>query len=331
MPFHSLPESPTPVSLALARAVKAKALEVGFDLAGICSAEPSRHRAHLRRWLDDGQAGSMDYLAKRFDERADPAVYFPGAASVICVALNYHAPLHPVPENDQANHGKIARYALGADYHDFIKNRLHALADWLAQTIPGVQTRCAVDTAPILERELAARAGIGWIGKNTCVINPRVGSWILLGEVLTTLNLPTDEPIDDHCGSCTRCIDACPTAAITPYQVDASRCVSYLTIEHRQEIAERFHEGIGNWLFGCDTCQDVCPHNHAAPDAIHPDLQPRFPTGGLDTRDVLAWDLEAYRGVLRHTAIKRVKLPVLQRNATIVAENARQCFTRTTQ
>lgn len=306
-------------SHALAMQIKARAREIGFDLAGIAPAGPSRHREHLRRWLDEGQAGSMHYLANRFDERTQPDVYFPGAASVVCVALNYHVPLEPVAEVDRPHHGRVARYALGDDYHVVIKDRLYHLADFIREAAPGAATRCSVDTAPVMERELAARAGIGWVGKNTCIIHPRIGSWILLGEVLTTLELPTDEPIADHCGACTRCIDACPTRAITaPYQLDARRCISYLTIEHRQEIEPEMKAGIGNWLYGCDICQEVCPHNRHAPSAIDPALRPRFPTGGLDVREVAAWTPQTYQAQLRNSAIKRVKLPIFQRNAAIV-------------
>jgi epoxyqueuosine reductase len=312
--------SPTIDKHALAGRVKAKAREVGFDLVGITTAEPSRYREYLRQWLDDGQAGTMNYLADRFAERTDPATYLPGAQSVICVAINYHAQLEPPP--DGRVHGRIARYALGDDYHEIIKDRLYDLADWLRAEMPGTQTRSSVDTAPVMEKELAARAGIGWLGKNTCVINEHAGSWILLGEVLTTLPLPPDDPAIDRCGTCTRCIDACPTAAITaPYQLDARRCISYLTIEHREAIPAELSEKIGDWLYGCDICQDVCPWNGRAPLAVDPALQPRFPSGTVDIDEVLAWSLEDYRQRLRHSAMKRVKLPVLQRNARIVVEN----------
>jgi epoxyqueuosine reductase len=307
---------------AMARHIKAQAHAVGFDLVGICSTEPSENRDYVRDWLASGQAGTMAYMADRFDERTDPQKYMPGAQSVICVALNYHVPLENVPADDRCQQGKIARYALGNDYHDVIKKRLHLLADAIRKMAPQAQTRCAVDTAPVLERELSARSGIGWIGKNTCVINPRIGSWILLGEVFTTLSLPTDEPIADHCGACTRCIDACPTQAITePYQLDARRCISYLTIEHREPISPDVSAQMGDWLYGCDICQDVCPHNRHAPSAIDEDLRPRFPTGTLPAREVLNWDEEDYRQKLRKSAMKRVKLPMLKRNAEMVVQN----------
>ena len=264
----------------------------------------------------------MEYLTRRFEERTDPAAYLPGARSVVCVAINYHVPLQPLLPDERARHGRVARYTLGDDYHELIKSRLHALADWMRELAPDAQTRACVDTAPVLERELAAGAGIGWVGKHTGVLNAAAGSWLLLGEIVTTLELPPDEPATDHCGTCTRCIDACPTAAITaPYQLDARRCISYLTIEHRDEIPPEFHAAIGDWLYGCDVCQDVCPHNRHAPAATDPALQPRFPTGSLDVREVLSWTDEEYRASLRGSAMKRVKLPVLKRNAEIVARN----------
>jgi len=306
----------------LAVAVKRRARELGFDLVGVAPAAASQYRDYLRRWLDEGQAGSMGYLHHRFDERTDPAAYVPGARSVICVAINYHVPLEPVAPDDPARRGRVARYALGDDYHDLIKSRLHALADWIRAEFPEAQTRAAVDTAPVMEKELAARAGVGWVGKNTCLLNAEAGSWLLLGEVITTLPLAPDAPATDHCGTCTRCIDACPTAAITaPYQLDARRCISYLTIEHRDEIAPDLREQIGDWLYGCDVCQDVCPHNRKAPAATDPALQPRFLTGTLDVDEVLQWTDDQYRTALRGSAMKRVKLPVFKRNAEIVAEN----------
>ena len=308
----------------IVRAIKDRAHALGFDLVGIASAEPSRYRDYFRNWLDDGQAGSMAYLSKRFEERADPAAYLPGAQSVICVALNYYTELDPPPADESARHGRVARYALGDDYHELIKNRLYSLADWLRETAP-CRTRCGVDTVPVMEKELAARAGIGWIGKNTCVINPGIGSWLLLGEVLTTLPLPADAPATDHCGSCTRCIDACPTGAIVaPYQLDARRCISYLTIEHRGEIPPDLHAPIGDWLYGCDICQDVCPHNGRAPSATDPALLPRSRYGTLNVDDVLSWTEDEHRPAVKGSAMKRVKLPQLQRNARLVASNLRR-------
>lgn len=306
----------------LASEIKRRAGQLGFDRVGIASAEPSRYRDYFRQWLDDGRAGTMRYLAERFDERTDPGKYLPGARSVVCVAINYHAPLPSPPQEDRPHHAKVARYALGEDYHEILKPRLHELADWIRTQAPSALTRACVDTAPVLEKELAARAGVGWLGKNGCVIHERIGSWLLLGEILTTLDLPVDDPAVDRCGTCRRCIDACPTGAIfEPYHVDAGRCLSYLTIERREAIPPEFHRAMGAWVYGCDICQEVCPWNRRAPDTSEPRLQPRFPTGTIDLRDLLTWDEEEYRRRLKGSAIKRVKLPVLQRNAQLVAEN----------
>ena len=309
-------------SVTATGAIKARARGLGFDLVGVAAAGPSRYRDYFRRWLDDGRAGSMDYLHHRFDERTDASAYLPGAQSVVCVAINYHFPLDPVPADDAGRHGRVARYALGDDYHELIKSRLYALADWIREQFPEARTRAAVDTAPVMEKDLAARAGLGWVGKNTCLIDADTGSWLLLGEVITTLALEPDPPATDHCGTCTRCIDACPTGAITaPYQLDARKCISYLTIEHHGEIAPDLRRQIGDWLYGCDVCQDVCPHNRDAPTATDAAFRPRFPTGTLDVDEVMNWTEQDYRANLRGSAMKRVKLPVLQRNARIVAEN----------
>ena len=305
---------------ALAAAIQAKAIGLGFDLVGIAPAGPSRHADYLRRWLDAGRHGEMAYLADRFAERADPAVYFPGVRTAICVAVNYRTPL--AKAMDDGPHGRVARYALGDDYHDHIKPRLYELADWLREVAP-CETRCGVDTVPVMEKELAARAGIGWVGKNTCVIHPRAGSFLLLGEVLTTLDLPTDDPAVDRCGSCTRCIDACPTGAITdPYQLDATRCISYLTIEHRGAIAADLQRQMGDWLYGCDVCQDVCPWNRREATHQSPAFAPRHPSGTLPLDEVMSWSTDDYHRHTRRSVLRRVKLPVLQRNAAIARANS---------
>lgn len=311
----------------LAAEIKQRARQCGFDLVGIASAEPSKYQQYFRQWLDDGQAGTMRYLHERFEERVDPSRYLPGARSVICLAVNYHVPLNSESQSPDASvpeeTGRIARYALGEDYHELVKSRLHALADWIRTTAPGAQTRCAVDTAPVMEKELAARAGIGWMGKNTCIINQRMGSWLFLGQIITTLDLPADEPAIDRCGTCRRCIEACPTGAIiAPYQLDARRCISYLTIEHRGPIPQEFHSQLGQWLFGCDVCQEVCPWNEKAPFTDDPSLQPRFADGRIGLHRVLSMKHDEYRRLFRGSAVRRVKLPVLQSNARILLENS---------
>jgi epoxyqueuosine reductase len=308
----------------IAAEIKSFGRHLGFDLVGIASAEPSHYRDYFRQWLDDGQAGSMGYLQKRFDERTDPAIYVPGARSVVCVAMNYHVPLEELSPADQKDQARIARYALGDDYHDVLKARLHILADKIRELAPEARTRAAVDTAPVMEKELAARAGIGWLGKNTCIINEEIGSWIFLGEVISTLALPPDEPAVDRCGTCTRCIDACPTHAITePYQLDARRCISYLNIEHRTPLDQSIGGELANWLYGCDICQDVCPWNKRAPDSADSAFKPRFPSGTIDLRQLLQWNDEQYRTTLRGSAMKRVKLPILQHNARLLMESSR--------
>lgn len=304
----------------LAAQFKQRARLAGFDLVGIASAEPSKYQDYYRQWLEDGQHGSMEYLAKRFDERMNPSVYLPGARSVICVAINYHVPLERVDPSEVSHHGKIARYALGDDYHELIKSRLHELADWIRQQSPGVETKTCVDTAPVNEKELAARAGIGWLGKNACIINQEIGSWLLLGEIVTTLELPHDEPAIDRCGTCRRCIDACPTGAITgPYRIDARKCISYLTIEHRGEIDPELKPGIGHWLYGCDICQDVCPWNRKAPVG-------KVPVRAALVNPALEWlaemDSAAFKRWFAGSPLERTRKKRIQRNVAIAMGNS---------
>jgi epoxyqueuosine reductase len=310
----------------IAARLRRQATELGFDLVGIAPAAPSRYADFLLQWLAEGRHGEMDWLARRVQERTDPGVYLPGAKSVICLAVNYWFGVPPsggpAGRSDAVRPaGRIARYALGDDYHEWFKPRLHALADWLRGLAPGIETRCAVDTAPVMERELAARAGVGWTGKNTCAINEKIGSWLLLGEVLTTLELPPDDPATDRCGTCTRCLDACPTQALTPYHIDARRCISYLNIELRGDLPAEFRRAMGDWLFGCDICQEVCPWNGKAPPATAQAFEPRWPSGTLDLSAVAQWTPEDYRRELKGSAMKRVKLDVLKRNAGVVSDN----------
>ncbi len=332
------------------REILALCRDLGFALSGVCPAAPSRWEAELRAWFDAGRHGSMDYLARNIDERLDPARLLPGARSIIMVADLYHEPgrasegvVDTSTNGDCCSEtrrprGRIARYARGRDYHVVIKKRLHALCDALRNRHGDAGFRAFVDTAPVLEREHAARAAIGWVGKHTLIINPRLGSYMLLGGVLTTLDLepaPEQEAITDHCGTCTRCIDACPTGAITPYSVDATRCISYLTIERRGPIDPRFHEAIGDRLFGCDVCQDVCPHNRERPadgadGANGPDRAGASPTreeyrprhASFDLLDVLGWTPEDRSRELLGSAMKRATLAMLKRNALILLGNA---------
>lgn len=301
--------------------LKQRALDLGFDLVGIAPAEPSRHADYVRQWIASGQAAGMDWMTKHVDALCDVRKLLPSARSVLCVAANYYFPIDR-PAND-ASRGLIARYALGNDYHEVFKDRLHDLADHIRSTYRGAQTKCGVDISPILEREFAAAAGVGWVGKNTCIIHPRIGSWVFLGEVITSLDLQLDVPESDHCGACTRCIDACPTGAITgPYHLDARRCISYLNIERREPLDAQQKKSLGQWLVGCDICQDVCPFNRKAPEGTLAELRPRFPDGAVDLNEVIQWDEPRYRQEFKRSAVRRVKLPVLQANARTLLLNS---------
>jgi epoxyqueuosine reductase len=306
----------------LSRDIVRCCLDLGFAQAGIADAAPTRYADELVRWLEAGRHGSMAYLKDQLAARLDPNLVLPGARSVIMVA-DLYAP-RGAHDEPRAGQGRIARYARGRDYHAVMKKRLHRLADDLASRFPGHRFRAFVDTAPVLEREYAARAGMGWIGRHTLLIHPRLGSYVLLGGLLTTMELapPQDQAvITDHCGTCTRCIDACPTAAISPYSVDAGRCISYLTIERRGPIDPGLHPAIGDWLYGCDVCQEVCPHNSPkpSPDRILPEYEPRG--SGLDLLEVLGWSEEDRRNAFQGSAMKRANLAMMKRNAIIILCN----------
>jgi len=317
---------PTPPLFLLA--ITSKAADLGFDLCAFAPAHDSVHKSYWRNWIANHHHGDMAYLADRLDERLSPATFLPGARSAICLAINYHYPLQPHIPTPGERPARIARYALPDDYHDWIKTRLYALADYTRELAPGSQTLCGVDTAPIPERELAARAGIGFVGKNTCIIHPRLGSWLFLATILTTLDLPTTDDSTSHCGTCTRCLLACPTGALhpdRPYELNASKCISYLTIEHHGPIPDDLRPGVGNWLYGCDICQDVCPFNTKAPNANlskNPRLAPRHPTGYVDAAEIPTWTEVQWHPFSRRSAIRRLSLPLLQRNAEVVLANA---------
>jgi len=308
---------------------------LGFARAGVCEAAPSSRRRELVEWLESGRHGSMSWLASNLDKRLDPGMLLSGARSMILVADQYGSrefgEEDEIPGGEEKPRlGRIARYARGDDYHTVIKKRLHALCDSLRAEFPDAGFKAFTDTAPVLEREHAARAGIGWVAKHTLIIDPDRGSWLLLGGVLTTLDLEPprgQRSVDDHCGTCTRCIDACPTDAIEPYSVDATKCISYLTIEKRDVIDPAFHEPIGDWLFGCDICQEVCPHNSRRPaqtrqrgGVVHEAYEPR--RAGFDVLEVLGWTEDDRRAAFTKSAMKRAKLDMMKRNALIVAGNA---------
>ncbi len=321
--------------------------QLGFALLGITPAELPTDTAYLHQWLADGKQGEMGYLAEHVEIRNDPQKLLPGAKTVICLADRYActSSLETTPPI-----GRIARYAWGDDYHKVLKKRLFKLTDAMKEHWPDAQFRAAVDTAPVPERLHAARAGLGWIGKNTLLIHPKIGSWFLLGEIFTTLDLATtnqtaNQPMADHCGTCTRCLDACPTDCLTPYQIDARKCISYLTLEHRNAIDPALFEPMGDWLAGCDICQEVCPHNPPTPKMplktaspsgnptdtqasllaantpVHPRYTPRTPAPGLNLLEVLNWTTESRQQAFIGSALKRMKLDMVKRNAIIAAGN----------
>jgi epoxyqueuosine reductase len=297
--------------------VKERARDLGFDRAAIGPADPPPHGAAFDAWLAAGYAGTMSYLARGRDDRLDPRRLLPGARSVVAVALGYK------PASDDPAWRGVATYARGRDYHDLMRERLVALADFVREAAGAdTTTRVAVDTSAVLERDLAARAGLGWIGKNTNLLAPGLGSLFFIGVVLTSAALVADGAQPDRCGTCTACLDACPTRAfVAPYVLDARRCISYLTIEHRGEVDEPLRAGVGEWLFGCDVCQDVCPWNAKAAPSGEPDLAPRAPLPSPAT--LLAESPEEFRARFRGSAMSRAKRAGLARNAALVLGNRR--------
>jgi epoxyqueuosine reductase len=308
----------TLTAATLAGSVKALAAELGFDRVAIGPALPPDHGAEFRRWVEAGHAGTMGYLERRMEERLDPARLLPGAASIVCVALGYYQ-----GEVDDPTWEPVARYAWGRDYHEVMGPRLERVAAHLRES--GARCRAYVDTGPVLERDLAARAGLGWIGKNTMLLHPSLGSWFFIGVVLTTAELEGDVPLPDRCGSCRACLDACPTQAfVAPYVLDARRCISYLTIEHRGAIPPALCEGMGQWQFGCDLCQSVCPWNRKAPVTREAAFFPSRAYPGGEA--VLAMSDEESRREFAGTALTRPKAAGMRRNAAIALENARRAM-----
>lgn len=307
---------------SISQRIKTKALEIGFHKVGIARADPlDQEGARLFDWLAAGYHGEMTWMERRAEKRADPAEILPGAKSVIVVLLNYFT---PHKHNDRPESGKISRYAWGDDYHDVVREKLNKLLDWIKGELPGANGRACVDTAPIMEKAWAVRAGLGWIGKSSNLITTDFGSWIFIGEVLLGIELDYDEDIvTDHCGTCTACIDACPThAIIEPYVVDARKCISYATIELRdEELPAEFKGKMEGWLYGCDICQDVCPWNRFEKPTSEDRFEPRNRETGLDLDQVLQFTPEEYAARFRKSAMKRAKLTGLKRNADVLKAN----------
>src|SRR5262245_13774206 len=311
----------TLATATLTKSVKALADELGFDRVAIGPAAPPPHGTEFRSWVEAGYAGGMGYLERRVEERLDPSRVLPGARSVVCVALNYYQ-----GEMSDRSWEPVARYAWGRDYHDVITPRLERLSVHLTDAA-GARCRAYVDRGPVLERDMAARAGLGWIGKNTMLLNPALGSWFFIGVILTTAELDYDGTVPDRCGSCRACLDVCPTQAfVAPYVLDARRCISYLTIEHKGPIDQDLHGGIGGWEFGCDLCQTICPWNRKAPLTRERAFVPAAAYPGASA--VLEMEDADFSEQFSGTALLRPKAVGMRRNVAIALANTRRTSAR---
>ena len=299
-----------------AAAIKEKAREVGFDLCGIAPAADHPELGFFREWIDRGYAGEMGYLARSAGKRTDVRAVLPSARTVIVTATVYNTDRPYSTECADRDRAHIARYAWGDDYHDVINQRLEALVAWMREVSPEpFEARAYVDTGPVQERVYAQYAGIGWIGKNTCVINPERGSWIFLSEIICSLALEFDQPSFDQCGTCTLCIEACPTRAIVaPGVLDSTRCISYLTIELKGDIPSTLAPSIGNHVYGCDVCQEVCPWNAAPAVSGDPAWQPRAAWDGASLQELSSRSDDELRAAMRGSAMRRTKIAGLRRN-----------------
>jgi epoxyqueuosine reductase len=305
----------------LTRRIKDQAVREGFEKVGIVQAAPlDDERKQLEEWLKRGYHGEMRWMARDTQMRSDPRQLFPNARSVIVVALNYYTPAKHV---DDPATGKVSRYAWGDDYHDIVGAKLRSLLAWIQSEVPGAEGKVCVDIQPMMDKAWAVRAGLGWLGKHTNLITTDYGSWVFIGELLLNLELEYDhELVADHCGSCTLCIDACPTAAITePYVVDSNKCISYATIELRDtQLPKTVAEKLEGWFYGCDVCQDVCPWNRFEQPTPEPRFLPRAGNINAQLAGVLELTPETYAERFRGTAMKRAKLSGLQRNARALLE-----------
>ena len=291
--------------------IKAKAHELGFLACGVARAGFLEAEApRLEQWLRQGKQGTMGYMERHFDLRLDPTKLVPGARSVISLAYNYFAP----PQQQDPDAPKLSIYAYGRDYHKVVKKRLKPLMAFIVEHFGQVDMRAFVDSAPVLEEAWAERAGIGWRGKHTNVIRQGAGSWFFLCELITDLDLEPDAPATDHCGTCRRCIDACPTEAITPYGVDGSRCISHLTIELKGAIPEEFAGKMAGWAFGCDICQQVCPWNRFATPHAEPEFTPKAGLMGLSADEWHGMTEVVFERLFEGSAVKRTKYTGLRRN-----------------
>jgi len=292
--------------------IRAEAVSLGLEAFGVSGIDPPLRREYFQRWIASGQYGDMGWLARHNDRRLHPRKLLPEARSLICAGLNYYQP-------DPSSASRIAKYALGSDYHKVLMKKLKRICSLMQESFQSVQ-RPYVDTGPLLEKPVAVNAGLGWQGKSTILLNKEHGTWLFLGVIVTTLALPEDEPARDHCGSCSRCIEACPTGAITaPYQLDARRCLAYLTIEHRGAIPVEYRHALGNRVFGCDECLDVCPWNRFAQITKETKFAPRQPYQTL--KETLYWTEEDFHEAFAGTPIRRLGLHRWWRNVAVVLGN----------
>jgi epoxyqueuosine reductase len=308
----------------LTRRIKDRALELGFDLVGVAPVQESPELAFFERWIAEGYAGEMHYLLRNLKRRRDLQQVLPGAQSVVVCGLNYDTEYPYSTTRDDATRGWIARYAWSADYHSVMQDKLTQLQAYVGALVPPtIASKLYVDTGPVVERVYARYAGLGWFGKNTCLLNTRLGSWLFLGELILTIPLTYDRPTPDHCGTCTLCIDACPTEAILePYVLDSRRCISYLTIELKGAIPEDLRPQMGNHVFGCDICQDVCPWNRKRHFTSEPGLQPRPPQVHPHLEELACLTPAAFKQRFRGTALERTKRRGLLRNVCVAMGNS---------
>lgn len=311
-------QSPAELKAAVVEAART----LGFAECRIAPIHRASHAGEFEQWIGDGHHGDMAWLARATERRTDPSLVLPGARAMIVVAMNYFvdAPAGPDPAVGPAARGLVARYAWGDDYHDLMQDRLRQLCTLLAAQ--GGEQKPYVDTGPVLERDFASDAGLGWNGKSTLQIHPKLGTWFFLGEILTTLPLPHDRPFGDHCGKCTRCLDACPTSAITaPHHLEARRCLSYLTIEHKGPIPLEFRKALGARIYGCDDCLTACPWNRFAQASQEASFAARAHVGEWPLREFLALDDDSFRALFKGSPIKRLKRPGFLRNVCVALGN----------
>ena len=319
------PAAASAKSASLTARLREEAQRLGFAAFGVASAERDQQRAkRLEQWLGEGHHGSMEWMETRFDHRSSPQGLWPEARSVIALGMSYAPPSDPMALGQATDHARISVYAQGRDYHDVVKKRLKALARWLVAAEPGAQVKVFVDTAPVMEKPLGEAAGIGWQGKHTNLVSREHGSWLFLGSIYTTLKLEVDTPHTDQCGSCRACLDACPTNAFpAPHVLDARRCISYLTIEHKGPIAEEFREALGNRIYGCDDCLAVCPWNKFAASAnAASEFLPRAELTAPRLAELLALDDAGFRQLFSGSPIKRIGAKRFLRNCAYAAGNS---------